>query len=46
MRKGNIALSRTCEIVGGNYLETKAIPKNNEMYEEGKRFVKIFKFKI
>ena len=42
----NIASSITCEIAGGNYLETKAIPKNNEMYEEGKRFVKIFKFKI
>ena len=42
----NIASSRTCEIAGGNYIETKAIPKNNEMYEEGKRFVKIFKFEI
>ncbi len=42
----NIASLRTCEIAGGKYIETKAIPKNNEMYKEGKRFVKIFKFEI
>lgn len=39
----NIASARTCEIAGGVYLETADIPKDNEMYQEGKRRVKIYK---
>lgn len=42
----NIASSRTCEIAGGIFQEITTIPKDNEMYTEGKRKVKIFKFKI
>lgn len=42
----NIASSRTCEIAGGRFLEIAIIPKDNEMFAEGKRQVKIFKFNI
>lgn len=42
----NIASSRTCEIVGGELLEIVDIPEDNEMYAEGKRKVKIFKFNV
>lgn len=42
----NIPSSRTCEIAGGKFLEIAAIPEDNEMYAEGKRQVKIFKFDI
>ena len=42
----NKASSRTCELAGGRYLETAAIPENNEMYEEGKREVMIYRFEL
>lgn len=42
----NLASSRTCELSKGRYLETVAIPKENEMFQEGKRKVKIFEFQI
>ena len=42
----NIASARTCEIAGGIYLETADIPKDNEMYAEGKRRVRIYKFAL
>ena len=42
----NIASSKTCEIAGGKLIEIAAIPEDNEMYAEGKRQVKIFKFLI
>lgn len=42
----NLASARTCEIAGGRYLETVAIPPDNEMYAEGKRAVKIFRFDL
>lgn len=42
----NIASSRTCEIAGGQFLEITDIPEDNEMYSEGKRKVKVFKFLI
>lgn len=42
----NIAPSRTCEIAGGKFLEIADIPEDNEMYAEGKRQVKIFKFDL
>lgn len=42
----NIASSRTCEIAGGKFMEIATVPEDNEMYEEGKRLVKIFKFNI
>lgn len=40
----NMASSRTCEILGGKLLEIAMIPEDNEIYSEGKRQVKIFKF--
>uniref|UniRef100_UPI0040573BAC GNAT family N-acetyltransferase n=1 Tax=Acetatifactor sp. TaxID=1872090 RepID=UPI0040573BAC len=42
----NIASARTCELAGGEFLEIADIPEDNEMYEEGKRAVRIYKFAI
>ena len=42
----NRASSRTCEIAGGEYIETADIPKENEMYAEGKRQVMIYWFNL
>ena len=42
----NRASARTCEIAGGEYLETAEIPKDNEMYAQGKRQVKIYRFDL
>lgn len=40
----NYASARTCELAGGQYLETAPIPEDNEMYVEGKRQVMIWRF--
>ena len=42
----NTASSRTCEIAGGQYIETAPIPEDNEMYAEGKRQVMIYRFDL
>lgn len=42
----NTASSRTCEIAGGKYLETAAIPEDNEMYMQGKRQVMVYRFDL
>lgn len=42
----NLASSRTCELAGGKFLEIADIPTDNNMYLEGKRQVKIFRFDI
>lgn len=42
----NAASSRTCEIAGGRYIETADIPEDNEMYAEGKRKVRIYRFDL
>lgn len=42
----NVASARTCELAGGRFLEIADIPEDNEMYEEGKRQVKIYRFDI
>ncbi len=42
----NIASARTCELAGGSFLEIADIPEDNEMYEEGKRKVSIYRFDI
>ena len=42
----NTASARTCEIAGGKFVEVAPIPENNEMYAEGKRFVKIYRFDL
>lgn len=42
----NIASSRTCQIAGGEYVETTDIPEDNEMYAEGKRRVMIYRFAL
>ena len=42
----NAASARTCEIAGGRFVEIADIPEDNEMYAEGKRKVKIYRFGI
>ncbi len=42
----NAASSRTCELAGGKYLETAAIPEWHNMYEEGLRRVMIYRFDL
>ena len=42
----NTASARTCELAGGQYVETAAIPPWHNMYEEGKRETMIFRFDL
>ena len=42
----NKASSRTCELAGGLYLETAAVPEWHNMYEEGKRRVMVYRFNL
>lgn len=42
----NAASARTCELAGGKLLEIADIPEDNEMYAEGKRQVKVYRFEI
>ncbi len=42
----NHASRRTCELVGGRYLETVPIPEDNGMYLQGKRRVMIWRFDL
>ena len=42
----NAASARTCELAGGRYIETADIPAENEMYAEGKRRVRIYRFDL
>ena len=42
----NIASSRTCQLAGGQYLETTAVPEWHNMYDEGKRQVMVYRFDL
>jgi tagatose 1,6-diphosphate aldolase len=42
----NIASRRTCEIAGGRYVNTVRVPTGTEMYEEGRRWVRRYKFDL
>ena len=42
----NKASARTCELAGGEYLETAWIPEWHNMYEEGLRRVMIYRFDL
>ena len=42
----NPASARTCELAGGQYLETAAVPPWHNMYEEGSRFVMVYRFDL
>ena len=42
----NIASERTMQIAGGTFVEIADIPKDNDMYAEGKRKVKIYYFAL
>ena len=42
----NTASSRTCELAGGRYLETAAVPEWHNMYDEGKRQVMVYRFDL
>lgn len=40
----NAASSKTCQIAGGEYLETIDIPEDNEMYLDGLRQAMVYRF--
>ncbi len=42
----NKASSRTCELAGGRYVETAAVPEWHNMYDEGKRQVMVWRFDL
>lgn len=42
----NIASAKTCEAAGGRWIETADVPKDNEMYAEGKRKVQVYRFEL
>jgi predicted acetyltransferase len=42
----NLASRRTCEIAGGEYIDTVRVPKGTEMYSEGKRRVRRYRFDL
>jgi tagatose 1,6-diphosphate aldolase len=42
----NIASRRTCEIAGGEYVDTVSVPRGTEMYAEGKRCVRRYRFNL
>ena len=42
----NIASNTTCEYAGGKFIETADIPEDNDMYAEGKRQVRIYRFEL
>lgn len=42
----NTASARTCELAGGHFLETAAIPEDDELYADGERAVKIYRFSL
>ncbi len=42
----NIASSRTCQLAGGRFLETAAVPEWHNMYEEGRRQVMVYRIDL
>ena len=42
----NRASARTCELAGGQYVETAAVPEWHNMYDEGKRRVMVYRFDL
>jgi len=42
----NLPSAKTCQRCGGVFLETAAIPEDNEMYDEGKRWVSVYRFDL
>ena len=43
---GNTASAWTCELAGGQYLETADIPEDHDMYERGFRQVLVYRFNL
>ncbi|MCR4622234.1 MAG: GNAT family N-acetyltransferase [Clostridiales bacterium] len=42
----NIASSKTCERAGGELIDTVSILENNEMYQRGRKSVKVYRFTL
>ncbi|RPI79774.1 MAG: GNAT family N-acetyltransferase [Desulfobacteraceae bacterium] len=42
----NIPSRRTCEMVGGKYIETVRVSKAHEMYDQGKRFLRRYRISL
>lgn len=45
-RPDNLPSRRTCEILGGEYIETAKLPEYNDMYKSGMREVAVFRYGI
>lgn len=45
-RPENTASAKTCENAGGKFVETAPVPEDNEMYADGARWVRIYRFDI
>lgn len=42
----NLASQRTCELIGARYVETVRIPKDHEMYRQGARYRRRYRFEV
>ncbi len=42
----NAPSARTCELAGGILIEVADVPQDNEMYLEGKRKVRVYRFEL
>ncbi|MBP3637317.1 MAG: GNAT family N-acetyltransferase [Clostridia bacterium] len=42
----NAPSARTCELAGGILIEVADVPRDNEMYLEGKRKVRVYRFEL
>lgn len=42
----NVASARTCELAGGQFVEIAPIPEDDDMYLQGKRQVKVYRFEL
>ncbi len=42
----NAVSARTCELAGGVFVEETDIPEDHEMFAEGKRRVKVYRFEL
>lgn len=42
----NAASARTCELAGGQFVELAPVPEDDELYAQGKRHVRVYRFDL
>ena len=42
----NAASARTCELAGGKFIAAEDLPEENDMYKDGMRQVKVYRFEL